>query len=157
MQMRLVLEYCDKGSLSAHLKHYQGIRDESGAFQVAHLIETASDIARAMLHLHKNDICHNDLKAANILLKSEGTDGRGVRAKVMDFGLSIKLDSKATHVSNLFQGTVTHMAPEVLMEGKQSKSADVYGEQHLTDVLLYCTGVLYCCTVLLYCILMTEV
>lgn len=40
-----------------------------------------------------------------------------------------QLDTKATHVSNLFQGTVTHMAPEVLMEGKTSKSADVYGER----------------------------
>lgn len=126
--MRLVLEYCDKGSLSFHLMQYGGVRSTSGSLQYANVIETAADVARAMLHLHRNNVCHNDLKAANILLKSEGTDGRGVRAKVMDFGLSIKLDSQATHVSNLFQGTVTHMAPEVLMEGKQSKAADVYGE-----------------------------
>ena len=53
-----------------------------------------------------------------------------------DFGLSIKLDARATHVSNLFQGTVTHMAPEVLMEGKTSKSADVYGESKIQTLLL---------------------
>jgi serine/threonine protein kinase len=114
MQMRLVLEYCDRGSLASYLKHHQGMRDISGSFQIANLIETAADIVKGMLHLHMNDICHNDLKAANVLLKSEGTDGRGVRAKVMDFGLSIKLDSKATHVSNLFQGTFTHMVSNSL-------------------------------------------
>ena len=118
--MRLVLEYCDRGSLASYLKQHQGMRDISGAFQIANLIETAADIAKGMLHLHMNDICHNDLKAANVLLKSEGTDGRGVRAKVMDFGLSIKLDSKATHVSNLFQGTMTHMVSNSLHTVKLS-------------------------------------
>lgn len=29
-------------------------------------------------------------------------------------------------MSDMFQGTLTHMAPEVLMEGKISKAADVY-------------------------------
>ena len=89
--MRLVLEYCDRGSLAASIEAFKGVRDEAGSLQYANLIETAADIAKGMLHLHKNNICHNDLKAANVLLKSEGTDGRGVRAKVMDFGLSIKV------------------------------------------------------------------
>lgn len=30
-----------------------------------------------------------------------------------------------THVSNIVQGTTSHMAPEILMEGKQSRAADV--------------------------------
>ena len=107
--MRLVLEYCDRGSLASYLHQHKGMRDASGAFRYANLIETAADIAKGMLHLHKNNICHNDLKAANVLLKSEGTDGRGVRAKVVDFGLSVKLDNKTTHLSNAFQGTMTHM------------------------------------------------
>ena len=34
-------------------------------------------------------------------------------------------ETTATHVSSLFQGTQSHMAPEVLMEGKQSMAADV--------------------------------
>lgn len=124
--MRLVLEYCDRGSLQAYVRRHGGIRDELGSLMYANLIETASDIAQGMLHLHKNYICHNDLKSANVLMKNEGDDGRGVRAKVMDFGLSIKLDTSATHLSNAFQGTLSHMAPEALSEGKQSKAADVY-------------------------------
>ena len=81
--MRLVLEYCDRGSLDASVEANKGLRDKSGTLMLANLIETAADIAKGMLHLHKNNVCHNDLKAANVLLKSEGTDGRGVRAKVM--------------------------------------------------------------------------
>jgi len=44
-----------------------------------------------------------------VLLKSTGTDPRGWTAKVCDFGLSIRIDPGATHISDLFQGTITHM------------------------------------------------
>jgi serine/threonine protein kinase len=61
----------------------------------------------------------------NILLSSSASDPRGVTAKVSDFGLSLKMDEAESHVSNLFHGTVTHMPPEVLLHGCQSKAADV--------------------------------
>jgi serine/threonine protein kinase len=38
------------------------------------------------------------------------------------------MDHLETHVSNLFQGTMTHMAPEIMLDGRVSKAADVYGE-----------------------------
>ena len=60
--------------------------DEDGNLDYAFVLETAADVAKGMLHLHKNNICHNDLKAQNVMFKSEGGDGRGVRAKVADFG-----------------------------------------------------------------------
>ena len=31
----------------------------------------------------------------------------------MDFGLSVRMDTADSHVSQMFQGTITHMAPEV--------------------------------------------
>jgi hypothetical protein len=43
------------------------------------------------------------LQARNILLKSSGGDGRKFVAKVADFGLSMRIDPAATHVSNVFQ------------------------------------------------------
>eukprot|EP00983_Pelagomonas_calceolata_P017737 557165-Pelagomonas_calceolata.AAC.1 len=45
------------------------------------ILDCAIDIARAMLHLHCNNVLHMDLKARNILLASSGTEGRGVRCK----------------------------------------------------------------------------
>jgi hypothetical protein len=38
-------------------------------------------------------------KARNVLLKAEGKGGRGIVAKVADFGLSVRIDTHATHVS----------------------------------------------------------
>jgi serine/threonine protein kinase len=67
------------------------------------VLATAADIAQAMLHLHHEAILHSDLKARNVLLKSGSGGGKGYIAKVADFGLSIKLDTHETHVSNLYQ------------------------------------------------------
>ncbi|KAG2500502.1 hypothetical protein HYH03_001280 [Edaphochlamys debaryana] len=91
------------------------------------VLDVCLDVARAMLHMHSENIVHGDLKARNILLKSGGTgDGRNYTSKVADFGLSLRIDPTETHVSNVYQGTITHMAPEVLLHGKVSKSSDVY-------------------------------
>ncbi|GLI63679.1 hypothetical protein VaNZ11_006717 [Volvox africanus] len=124
-EVQLVLEFCDRGCLRDAL--------DGGAFFSAEglnypaILETAADIAKAMLHLHMNDVLHSDLKATNVMLKSTGSDsGRGVTAKVADFGLSVRLDHTATHISHAFQGSLTHMAPEVMLKGHISKAADVY-------------------------------
>lgn len=61
-----------------------------------------------------------------MLLKSCGQPGRGFIAKVCDFGLSFALESAATHVSQAWQGTLTHMAPEIMLHGQMGKAADVY-------------------------------
>jgi hypothetical protein len=43
-------------------------------------------------------------QARNILLKSSGGgQGRPFIAKVADFGLSVRIDPMATHVSNVYQ------------------------------------------------------
>jgi hypothetical protein len=43
-------------------------------------------------------------QARNILLKSSGgAEGRPFVAKVADFGLSMRIDPNATHVSNVYQ------------------------------------------------------
>ena len=59
----------------------------------AAVLDNASDIARAMLHLHKANILHLDLKAANVLLKSGTSGADSIVAKVMDFGLSVSMVS----------------------------------------------------------------
>ncbi|KAG2491415.1 hypothetical protein HYH03_010204 [Edaphochlamys debaryana] len=47
-------------------------------------------------------------------------------AKVADFGLSLRMTGSQTHASNCFQGTPSHSAPEVLLQGRLSKAADVW-------------------------------
>ncbi len=97
-----------------------------GSLNLAAMLETAADVAKAMVHMHAANVLHSDLKARNIMLKSSGTEGRGIVAKVADFGLSTRMEHQETHLSSCFQGTLTHMAPEVMLEGRISKAADVY-------------------------------
>lgn len=46
--------------------------------------------------------------------------------QVADFGLSLALDPDSTHISQMHAGTLTHMAPELLLHGRASKASDVY-------------------------------
>eukprot|EP00775_Hariotina_reticulata_P010053 gene10053-10209_t len=126
-EVQLVLEYCDQGSLRQLLNKKDSFTRPDGSRDMELILDTALDVARAMLHLHSENIIHSDLKARNILLKSSGgADRRHFVAKVADFGLSMRIDPEATHVSNIYQGTLTHMAPEVMLHGKLSRGSDVY-------------------------------
>lgn len=84
-EVRLVIEFCDKGCLRSAL--------DSGAFMMnnglnyAAVLDTARDIASAMAHIHESGILHSDLKALNIMLKSDGSDPRGFVAKVAGVSL----------------------------------------------------------------------
>jgi mitogen-activated protein kinase kinase kinase 11 len=65
-------------------------------------------------------------QAQNVLLQSSQKNACGAVAKISDFGLSYMLDHSETHVSQWNQGgTMTHMAPELLQKGIQSKAADM--------------------------------
>ena len=59
-----------------------------------------------------------------MLLSHDGGNACGVTAKVADFGLSVKMDRTESHI-RLYQGTPTHMAPELLLCDRLSKAADV--------------------------------
>ncbi len=67
--MRLILELCDQGSLRDALdggcfllvdpEHPEG----PPALNYAAVLDTAMDIAKACIHLHRNNVLHTDLKA----------------------------------------------------------------------------------------------
>lgn len=60
-EVRLVLELCDLGSLRAALdKGVFVLPDETLNYHA--VLDMALDIAKAMLHLHRQSILHSDLK-----------------------------------------------------------------------------------------------
>ena len=60
-----------------------------------------------------------------LILQSHKGNSCGVIAKISDFGLSLELDPGHTHVGKMYVGTITHMAPELLLKGQISKASDV--------------------------------
>jgi serine/threonine protein kinase len=81
LQVRLVCEYCDKGSLREALD-LGAFTKADGGINYPAVLDTAIEIATAVAHLHHKNVLHSDLKARNIMLKSTGGGGRGVTAKV---------------------------------------------------------------------------
>ena len=72
-----------------------------------------------MAYLHSLDILHGDLSGNNILLACNNDDQRGFTAKVADFGMARML-AQGEVVQTRAIGTITHMPPELMLEGVQS-------------------------------------
>ena len=69
-----------------------------------------------MAYLHGLDILHGDLSGNNILLACNSDDERGFTAKVADFGMARML-GEGEVVETRAMGTITHMPPELMLEG----------------------------------------
>ncbi|KAK9868321.1 hypothetical protein WJX84_010923 [Apatococcus fuscideae] len=136
----ILLEYCCKGSLLDAL--FKGwLRTErsllDGAPNFGAVLQTALEIAEALEYLHAANILHGDLTCNNIMLKGQPEDKRGFVAKVGDFGLSRLMEAETDSLETATHGTVTHMPPELLMDGRLSRATDVYS---FGVILVLCWG-----------------
>eukprot|EP00029_Vermamoeba_vermiformis_P006458 TRINITY_DN2538_c0_g2_i1.p1 TRINITY_DN2538_c0_g2~~TRINITY_DN2538_c0_g2_i1.p1 ORF type:complete len:1060 (+),score=232.58 TRINITY_DN2538_c0_g2_i1:295-3474(+) len=129
----LVLEFMNHGSL------YDYLHDEKRVVDWKFRIHIASDIARAMQFLHQTvpPIVHRDLKSPNILLtcpefpdpNEEGfvIDGRVVKGKVADFGLSRSLTFTGELDSKKLVGqNPVWLAPEIMLRKDYNEAVDIY-------------------------------
>lgn len=80
------------------------------------IYQFASGICAGMIHLSNEGICHRDLAARNICLSKEQVP------TITDFGLSRKLVSACTGVTNTQMGPVAWMAPENFHQRYSTKS-----------------------------------
>ncbi|CAD7700038.1 unnamed protein product [Ostreobium quekettii] len=122
----IVMEYCEGGSLARAVREGALFYDEERvAPRYPAVVLCALDVARAMAHLHGRRVIHGDLKAQNVLLKTDPADQRGFRCKVGDFGLS-RASPSATAIRTFTCGTTRYCPPELLRDGLLTPAADVY-------------------------------
>lgn len=121
----IVMEYVE-GRTLGDLLHPDGL-------PIAELLGYGIQVAQALEHAHSRGIVHRDLKASNVVV---GADGR---AKLLDFGLARRLPGTIADVSGstiehgALAGTLSHMAPEVLV----GRDADARADLWALGVLLY--------------------
>ena len=96
-------------------------------------IRYGMQVADALHHAHGRGIVHRDLKSSNVIVDRAG------QAIVLDFGLAARLP-QADELSDSLTashhgpaGTLTHMAPEVLLGGRGDARSDIWS----LGVLLY--------------------
>ncbi|KAK6498734.1 putative protein serine/threonine kinase [Arthrobotrys musiformis] len=101
----IVMELVDYGSCAelVHRSHteWRSYSDESTCKII--LRETL----KALAYIHENNLIHRDLKAANILLSTNGD------VKLADFGVSARIEEHMPS-KNTFVGTPLWMAPEII-------------------------------------------
>eukprot|EP00962_Isochrysis_galbana_P020801 scaffold6107_cov130-Isochrysis_galbana.AAC.10 len=115
----LVLEYCPGGDLYAALRRPTPPGLAAGVLR---------GVAAGMTYLHSRRYIHRDLKSSNVLLDPVG------RPKLMDFGLSRRMDEEAELTAET--GTYRWMAPEVIRHEIYTQSADVFSYGMLAFELL---------------------
>ncbi len=131
----LITEYCDGGDLFTCLTQ----DDDLNSFFTERIIRSIMrQVFSAVVYLHSKNIMHGDLKLENILLDSQNlssfTKGNSanLEIKLIDFGCSKKMTTE-TKISDLLEGTINYLPPEVFNEGKIHKKNDLWA----TGVMLY--------------------
>ena len=110
------MEYMDGGSLQDVIDFAEG----SGCHNEITLSVVAHDLFSALAFMHGNNLCHRDVKPANVLLRA--CDGR---VKLGDFGIVKELSEADAH-SSTFVGTMVYMSPERLLAKPYSFSSDIW-------------------------------
>ncbi|WP_426244172.1 Stk1 family PASTA domain-containing Ser/Thr kinase [Nocardioides sp. LHG3406-4] len=79
-------------------------------------------VLSALAAAHRAGLIHRDIKPENVLIADDG------RVKVADFGLAkaVSTDTQHTATGGVLIGTVSYLAPELVVDGRADARADVY-------------------------------
>src|SRR6202023_4095840 len=94
------------------------------------VVRNGLQLADALAHAHERGIVHRDLKSGNVLVTPSG------RLKVLDFGLSRRVEQKASEETTQFDqswdeqhsltGTLAYIAPELLKGQEATARSDIW-------------------------------
>lgn len=122
-QTWIVQEYCDGGCLSEYIQRSYFLDEHTSALDLRAFSRILIPLCEAIEYMHKENVIHADLKSSNVLLCHD--DDGTLIPKVADFGVS-KLIEDVAYVHTQTMGTISHMPPEMMLDGKMSKPADIF-------------------------------
>ena len=93
--------------------------------------ELSHQIATAIYYLHAFGVAHRDLKPENILMASDSDDAE---LKIVDFGLSKIIGPNESSLDPF--GTLSYVAPEVLLSKPYGKEVDLWSLGVITYLLI---------------------
>ena len=90
--------------------------DQLPRIPLPRVVQMFERIAAGLVHMHRRQVCHGDLKPNNVMLSRNG------EVKIIDYGLaSIKGEGKGR-----VQGTPEYMAPETAKSKLINERTDIY-------------------------------
>ncbi len=112
-QLHLVMEYQNNMPLNDFMKTkaLKRLNEDEGKIIFRQLVE-------ALRILHKHYVVHRDIKLENILVDDKK------KVKLIDFGFSVVLPPN--YKLNIFCGTPSYMAPEIVNKNDYSFGVDVW-------------------------------
>ncbi len=109
----IVMEYVSGESLAALIAR-RGLLSPQ---QLAPILEA---VASALDYAHRNGVIHRDVKAANILLRHDGS------VLLTDFGIACLADGSSPTLTRGQVGSVLFMSPEQVLGNPPTPSSDIY-------------------------------
>lgn len=110
-ELWIAMDFASGGSIRTLMK--------SGVVEERYASLIVREVLVALAFLHRQDIIHRDVKAANILLTQTG------KILLADFGVAAHLQANSKR--STFTGTPLWMAPEVITDGKMyDTKADIW-------------------------------
>ncbi|MBK9143227.1 MAG: PQQ-binding-like beta-propeller repeat protein [Candidatus Melainabacteria bacterium] len=109
----VAMEYLPGGNL--------GSQTAAGALPVEHALNWMKQLANGLYFAHKKNVIHQDIKADNIFITTEGD------LKIGDFGLARLMENKVfINPSTKGMGTPAYMSPELCRGEQQDHRSDIY-------------------------------
>ena len=112
-QHYIVMEYI-KGITLKQLISKRGALDKQES------VDIMRQLVGAMIHAHKNNVVHRDIKPQNILIKDDGT------VKLSDFGIALAQNAAQLTQADSVLGSVHYLAPELARGEAASDQSDIY-------------------------------